>query len=496
MSLEEKMFLRFQKERSKKARNSSLYNLGDDNEELLTHKGQILGESNVMDNDFESSDEEDGNGKLNKEVVNSLHFGGGFVAKDSEQGHVGKKGRLEALQEIVMKSKMYKAQRKEAKEEQETARARIDAAFDELIRTDLVDMDEKRFKKSYTANEVDDYDKMMVDMANEAKAQPAERTKTAEELAMEEREKMEELEKARLKRMRETAQGQNNQSNGRNQGGEQGGKKPRVRNDDELDDVYFDQLNQDRYGDRTLTRTEDPLEEDENDEEGEDDDDEEDDEDDDDDDEEEEEDEDGDDDDEFVEDEDVEDFEQEDSDNDDSAAKESGLPANFEHIPHTVVCPSDSAAFDNLLKRHCRYFPYDHIEIVNRIVSWNNVHLPGEKGQENRKLMHNFLDILMKYLVRMGGKLSTASAAQTAGYKLLVSNRIFEGILFVVRCSIIFICSTVESFESHYFHHFARFVRFVGVIVVSYDQNYLPAVSKANKRFCTGYGNDLLALHW
>ena len=450
MSLEEKMFLRFQKERSKKARNSSLYNLGDEGEEaMLTHKGQILGESNVMDHDdFASSDDDEaGSGKLNKDVVNSLHFGGGFVPKEQDGGSAPKKGRLEALQEIVMKSKMFKAQRKEAKEEQESERVRIDAAFDDLVRSDLVDMDNKRFKKSYSATEVDDYDKLMVDMAYETKAQPAERTKTAEELAMDEREKMEELEKARLKRMREAAaevsQGVGGGKAGR--GGAQAPQTKRVRNDDELDDFYFQKLNEDRYGDKTLTapasaqdytsddheddNDEDAMDDDEDamddddddgdeDESGDEDDDDEDAEDDD----EEDEEEDGD---ELDDGEDVDGFDQDDdedggdADSDDDAVDgDAAAPATFDHIPHTMLCPSDSAAFDELLRRHCRYFPHDQMEVINRIVSWNNVHLPGEKGQENRKLMHNFLDVLMKYFVRLGGKLPTASA--TAGYKTLV----------------------------------------------------------------------------
>lgn len=41
MSLEDKMFLRFQKERVKKARNVSLFNL-DGGENVLTHKGEWL----------------------------------------------------------------------------------------------------------------------------------------------------------------------------------------------------------------------------------------------------------------------------------------------------------------------------------------------------------------------------------------------------------------------------------------------------------------------
>lgn len=460
MSLEEKMFLRFQKERSKKARNSSLYNLGEEGEEaVLTHKGQILGESNLMDHDdFESSDDEEaGNGKLNKDVVNSLHFGGGFVPKEQDGGSAPKKGRLEALQEIVMKSKMFKAQRKEAKEEQESERVRIDAAFDELVRSDLVDMDNKRFKKSYSATEVDDYDKLMVDMAYETKAQPAERTKTAEELAMEEREKMEELEKARLKRMREAAaeesQGVSGGKAGR--GGAQAQQTKRVRNDDELDDFYFQKLNEDRYGDKSLTAPasaqdytsddnedgdEDDAEDDamdEDDESGDEDDDDDEDAEDDDEDDDGEEDDESEDDDELDDDEDVDGFDQDDdddddggdaaSDDDDAVDGDVAAPATFDHIPHTMLCPSDSAAFDELLRRHCRYFPHDQMEVINRIVSWNNVHLPGEKGQENRKLMHNFLDVLMKYFVRLGGKLPTASA--TAGYKTLV-----RGVIRGVRC--------------------------------------------------------------
>jgi hypothetical protein len=37
--------------------------------------GEILGKSNIDDNDWHS-DDEDGHGGLDKEVVNSLHFGG------------------------------------------------------------------------------------------------------------------------------------------------------------------------------------------------------------------------------------------------------------------------------------------------------------------------------------------------------------------------------------------------------------------------------------
>lgn len=423
MSLEEKMFLRFQKERTQKARNGSVYNLGDDDnqeEVMLTHKGQILGDSNIADNDFSSDDDDEGKGgKLDKEVVDKLHFGGGFVPKDESQPH--KKGRLEALQEIVMKSKMYKVQRKEAKEEQETQREKIDLAFQDLLSSEMVNYDENRGRPApgSAMAEIDDYDKMMHEMTYEAKAQPAERTKTAEELALEERERIEELEKARLKRMREA----------REDGDEHQAKKSRVRNDDELDDFYFKKLKEDRYGDRSLTapasaRNDDDAEEgeDEDDEEGDDEEDGDDDDDDEDEDDEfaglendeEDDEEDGEDEDE---DEEEEGFEQDDSEDDEEVAAKPAV-ITFEHLPHKVVCPSDSAAFDELLRSTCRHFPEDHIEMLSRIVSWNNVHLPGEKGAENRKLMHNFLDILLKYFVKLGSKL--ASTKNPEDYKKLV----------------------------------------------------------------------------
>jgi nucleolar protein 14 len=81
MSLEEKMFLRFQKEKIIKARKSGMYNLDEksDDEEVLTHKGQALGASNLTDADAFSDEEEDA--ALGREIVDSLHFGGGFLQK-------------------------------------------------------------------------------------------------------------------------------------------------------------------------------------------------------------------------------------------------------------------------------------------------------------------------------------------------------------------------------------------------------------------------------
>lgn len=83
LSLEERMLMRFQKERQRKARRSSagLFNLDqpdfqdDDDEDggglLLTHKGRAIGEDDFFGGEagFGSSDEEDERGQLGSDIV-------------------------------------------------------------------------------------------------------------------------------------------------------------------------------------------------------------------------------------------------------------------------------------------------------------------------------------------------------------------------------------------------------------------------------------------
>lgn len=63
-----------QKDRQR-SRSGGVFNLGDGNDssEVLTHRGQALG-NNYRDNDGQHEEQDD---DLNAEVVNQLHFGGG-----------------------------------------------------------------------------------------------------------------------------------------------------------------------------------------------------------------------------------------------------------------------------------------------------------------------------------------------------------------------------------------------------------------------------------
>ena len=97
MSVEEKNFMKLQKEKQHATKKySSIFNLEDDDSELLTHQGSVLGSSNIQDNSW-ADDTDDNN--LQKDVVNALHFGGGFVQKASDLSGVSgtqQKNKLDA----------------------------------------------------------------------------------------------------------------------------------------------------------------------------------------------------------------------------------------------------------------------------------------------------------------------------------------------------------------------------------------------------------------
>lgn len=468
MSLEEKMFLRFQKERTRHVRKSSSYNLGDSDNELLTHRGQVLGSSNINDAEWVSSDDEDHSlrdaGRLDRDVVNALHFGGGLRPKDGDASARGTK--LDALQEIVMKSKLHKMQKREAKEEQETERTKLDRAYEELMGTSLLAFDSRtgsdRRPEGGRYSGEDAYDQSLVEMMYEARLPASERTKSAEELALEEQRRIEELETQRLARMKAgpvmAAGGVDEGVKGRKKGG------GRHVSDDAIDDdsfrsndgpvdrqtgrgvagedsaAYNEYIRADDMQDEEYEDSEEEEEEgsDEDGEEGSD------------------EDEDEDDGDgssgEEIEDEDDNgeddsddnpngisktetvkskkrqdankkaacggDDDEDDNSYDDNprvvvkrAKKEQAIDTaaaaavNLE-MPHKIDCPADLEAFDELVEEFVRDELVDLCALVDRIIAWNSVHLPGAAGKENRHSMHNFLDVLLKHFVRVGDSLS------------------------------------------------------------------------------------------
>jgi hypothetical protein len=71
-----------------------------------------------------------------------------------------------------------------------------------------------------------------------------------------------------------------------------------------------------------------------------------------------------------------------------------------EQMPHKIECPSNIEDFYALIDKYVNSF-IDTKALLDRILAWNSVHLPGAQGQTNKNLMHNFLDILLKHFVKL-----------------------------------------------------------------------------------------------
>ncbi|KAL0076638.1 nucleolar protein 14 [Phycomyces blakesleeanus] len=200
-----------------------MFNLDDDEEADLTHYGQSLGDMDDFDDaGLELSDDEE-SGQLNRNIVNKMHFGG--FEGDKENGEDGErhKSKNEVMKEIIAKSKLYKHERQNAKQEDEAMRQDLDSELDDIrgllstkpsARKPLPSQNMLFAKNEHEEGqkadagddekeerEYDDYDKALRDLANDKRAMATDRTKTEGEIALEEKQKLEKAERARKRRM-------------------------------------------------------------------------------------------------------------------------------------------------------------------------------------------------------------------------------------------------------------------------------------------------------
>uniref|UniRef100_A0A672GF64 NOP14 nucleolar protein homolog (yeast) n=1 Tax=Salarias fasciatus TaxID=181472 RepID=A0A672GF64_SALFA len=190
MAPEDKILQRFAMERQRTHEKKDVYNLNE--EEELTHYGQSLAEME----------------KFN-DLVNTLSClrGGGLLKKKTPgepeaEGSQRAKSRQELIEELIQKSRQEKRERQVQKEEAQELTEKLDQEW-RSIQALMVkktpkaaDADKKEEKPK-----VDEYDMMVRELGFEMKAQPSEKMKTPEELAKEEREKLQKLEADRLRRM-------------------------------------------------------------------------------------------------------------------------------------------------------------------------------------------------------------------------------------------------------------------------------------------------------
>ena len=145
-------------------------------------------------------------GEIDSEIVSEEHFGGGLFTKkvpgsnNVEGGEERQKTRKEVMEEIIAKSKFYKAQKAKQKSEQELLTKQLD---DEMSTIRMILAPNMRNKHNPSLEDaqqdapkpkLDDYDMAVRELGFEMRAKATDRLKTPEEIAREERLRLEALE--------------------------------------------------------------------------------------------------------------------------------------------------------------------------------------------------------------------------------------------------------------------------------------------------------------
>ncbi|KAI9886815.1 MAG: hypothetical protein M1823_001386 [Watsoniomyces obsoletus] len=240
MTPEERMLQRFVTAKQTRFKNRSVFNLEDDQEEELTHFGQSLSLRDNMDN---VSDVEDSHGKDEDDQLSvsgfetrkrkqSMIFDG--VADDEDQDGLlvdRQKSRTEVMKEVMAKSKLYKYERQQVKENDEEETENLDKELSGLLQLmkplpKSKGLPSTSLSKSFQAESLPiperdrEYDKQVKEMLLDRRSKPTERTKTEEEKAAEEASRLRELEEGRLRRMRgEKDAGESDEDDKASQGG-------------------------------------------------------------------------------------------------------------------------------------------------------------------------------------------------------------------------------------------------------------------------------------
>ncbi|KAL6470624.1 hypothetical protein MHYP_G00217430 [Metynnis hypsauchen] len=205
MAPEDKILQRFALERQRTQGKKDIYNLNE--EEELTHYGQSLAEIEKLTDVVDSDSETDEKGLLSAELTASNFGGGGGLLRKKKPGENDEdesqrpKSRQELIEELILKSKQEKRERQTQKEEAQELTEKLDLEW-KSIQSLLVHKTPKAERiEEPEKPKLDDYDVMVRELGFEMKAQPSEKLKTPEELAREERERLQKLEADRLKRM-------------------------------------------------------------------------------------------------------------------------------------------------------------------------------------------------------------------------------------------------------------------------------------------------------
>ncbi|KAI1489754.1 nucleolar protein 14 [Biscogniauxia mediterranea] len=212
MDPQEKMLQRFVHEKRSHKRNS-LFDLEDEPSEGLTHMGKSLFDGAEMMDDFNEKDLSAGSEEGSDDEGRPMKRARPMNPDDEDEDQPErKKSRQEVMSELIAKSKFYKAQRQQAKEEDDDLREELDQELSELrglLFNNLKGAKDDKFDGTTPEPALSGKDKMERDydirlrqLAQDRRGQATERTKTDEEKAQEEVQKLKDLEEKKLRRMR------------------------------------------------------------------------------------------------------------------------------------------------------------------------------------------------------------------------------------------------------------------------------------------------------
>ncbi|KAI9682881.1 MAG: nucleolar complex protein 14 [Trizodia sp. TS-e1964] len=276
MTPEEKMLERFTREKQRRFRTSSVFDLETEGDTSLTHFGKSLTLDDTYDDyDHRQFEAEESDQDLSKGHSNSRKrprpsdFSeqlDGEKSQDEENDEPEKKKtRAEVMKEVISKSKLHKYERQQAKDEDDDMREELDKELPNIYALIHSDPRLKPSQAQQLGESINparaallngesklksdkEYDERLKQMLFDKRSKPTERTKTEEEKIADEAVRLKDLEEARLRRMRgDPESGDESDENADNEDDETFGLGPGIKSRsekwsalDEEDDFLID----------------------------------------------------------------------------------------------------------------------------------------------------------------------------------------------------------------------------------------------------------------
>ncbi|KAE8441353.1 hypothetical protein EG329_005502 [Mollisiaceae sp. DMI_Dod_QoI] len=229
MAPEDKMLERFTREKQLRHKNSSAFDLEDEDEPgELTHMGQSLSlDGPALVDDFDEEDLElsdaddhpsDEEGQARKRRRSDLDGEEEDDEAEEEERPERKKSKQEVMKEVMAKSKLYKYERQTAKDQDEDQREELDKELSNIhdllrgitrksapvLMPDMAGMNPERAALLTGQDKVKfdkEYDLRLRQLAQDQRSKPTEKSKPEEQVIEERARKLQELEAKRLRRM-------------------------------------------------------------------------------------------------------------------------------------------------------------------------------------------------------------------------------------------------------------------------------------------------------